>query len=102
MGPHKRVMWSSDALSDLESLWTYYLQAAGPDTAEKIVREIYEVTDVLAEHPQAGRMRNEIRHGLRSLATAPHVIFYRIKNDIPEIIRILDGRQDIEEIFSER
>jgi len=30
------------------------------------------------------------------------VVFYRVVNDAPEIIRVLDGRQDIEEIFAER
>jgi toxin ParE1/3/4 len=72
------------------------------DTAEKVVREISEVVDVLAEHPQAGRKRNEVRYGLRSLAASPHVIFYRVTNNIPEIIRVLDGRQDIDEKFTEK
>jgi len=30
------------------------------------------------------------------------VIFYRVKNDRAEIARVLDGRQDLEEIFSEQ
>jgi toxin ParE1/3/4 len=43
----------------------------------------------------------EIRAGLRSLAAAPQTVFYRLKDDRPEIVRVLDGRQDIEEIFSD-
>jgi toxin ParE1/3/4 len=42
-----------------------------------------------------------LRPGFRSLAARPHVVFYRVVNDIPEIIRVLDGRQDIEEIFAD-
>jgi toxin ParE1/3/4 len=38
---------------------------------------------------------------LRSLAASPQVVFYRLKDDRPEIVRVLDGRQDIEEIFSD-
>jgi toxin ParE1/3/4 len=39
--------------------------------------------------------------GLRSLAASSHLVFYRLKDDLPEIVGVLDGRQDIEEIFSE-
>jgi len=46
-------------------------------------------------------MRNEIRPGLRSLTVTPQIVFYRLKNGRPEIVRVLDGRQDIEEIFSD-
>ena len=38
---------------------------------------------------------------MRSLAAIPHVVFYRVKDERAEIIRVLDGRQDIEEIFSD-
>ena len=32
-------------------------------------------------------------------ATSPHVVFYRVSNDVAEIVRVLDGRRDLEEIF---
>jgi toxin ParE1/3/4 len=78
------------------------LRARGrPEHRGKIVRKIGEVIAVIEDHPFAGRSRNELRSGLRSLVAAPHVIFYRVADDIPEIIRVLDGRRDIEEIFSD-
>jgi toxin ParE1/3/4 len=63
-------------------------------------REIAKVVQAIDEFPSAGRARDEIRAGLRSLAAAPQIVFYRLNNDRPEIVRVLDGRQDIEEIFS--
>ncbi|MGC1778648.1 MAG: type II toxin-antitoxin system RelE/ParE family toxin [Xanthobacteraceae bacterium] len=80
----------------------YYVGVAGRHTAEKILREMAEVIALIEDHPFAGRARNEVRPGLRSFAVTPHVIFYRIVNDTPEIVRVLDGRQDIEEKFAER
>jgi hypothetical protein len=38
---------------------------------------------------------------MRSLAASPHVVFYRVVDGVPEIVRVLDGRQDIEDIFRE-
>jgi plasmid stabilization system protein ParE len=30
----------------------------------------------------------------------PHVVFYRVTNDGAEIVRVLDGRRDLDEIFA--
>lgn len=95
------VVWSSDAQNDLSDIWDYYLRIAGPRTAEKIAREIAEAADRIQRHPFSGRTRDEIRPNLRSLAVRPHVIFYRVMNDIAEIVRVLDGRRDVERLFTE-
>jgi plasmid stabilization system protein ParE len=58
------------------------------------------VIALIEDQPFAGRVRNEVRPGLRSFAATPHVVFYRVANDTPEIVRVLDGRQDIEEKFA--
>jgi len=94
------LIWSPEAIVDLDGIWFYYFQVAGFETAEKIVRDIYEGVTLISDHPLSGRVRDEITAGLRSYPVAPHVIFYRVKNEAPELIRILDGRQDIDTIFS--
>ena len=98
----RAAIWSPEARADFDHIWDHYEGAAGRITAEKIAREIGKVIATIEKHPFAGRYRSELRPGLRSLAAPPHVVFYRVVNDAPEIIRVLDGRQDIEEIFAER
>lgn len=98
----RAALWSPEALDDRERIWDYYVRVAGRHTAEKILREIAEVIALLEEHPFAGRARNELRPGLRSFASTPHVVFYRVVDDTPQIVRVLDGRQDIEEKFAAR
>ncbi len=93
--------WSPESLADLDAIWDYYVQVAGPATAEKLVREIAALVQSIEEHPMIGRTRDEVREGLRSLAASPHVVFYRLIDETTEIVRVLDGRQDIEDIFSE-
>jgi len=101
MAGHKsRVIWSPEALDDIDRLWEYYAGRAGRMTADKLLREVASVVATIDGFPLAGRSRDEIRTGLRSLAASPHVVFYRLNGDRPEIVRVLDGRQDIEEIFS--
>ena len=102
MAEHKpAIVWSPEALDDIDRLWDYYVHAAGRVTADRILREIAKAVAVIDDFPLAGRARDEIRAGLRSLAVAPQTVFYRLKDDRPEIVRVLDGRQDIEEIFSD-
>jgi toxin ParE1/3/4 len=40
-----------------------------------------------------------LRSGLRSFPVRPHVVFYRLIGERPEIVRVLDGRRDIDAIF---
>jgi len=94
------IDWSSDARADLSKIWNYYVKVAGRQTADKIVREIGEACRLLEDHPFAGRARDEVRPGLRSIAATPHAIFYRVNDDVAQIVRVLDGRRDLEEIFA--
>lgn len=94
------VIWSPDARADLSEIWDYYVKVAGRHTADRIVRGIGEACALLEDHPFAGRPRNEVRLGLRSVAASPHVLFYRVSNDAAEIVRVLDGRRDLDEIFA--
>lgn len=99
-GRRRPVLWSPDAQADLTAIWDYYAHDAGRHTAEKLVREIGAACRVLEDYPLAGRARDEVRPGLRSVAARPHVIFYRIREDRAEIVRVLDGRQDIDSLFT--
>lgn len=99
LGETPQLIWSPEAIADLQAIWDFYVEAAGQRTAEKIVREVAETCAILKQHPLVGRMRDEVRPGLRSMVSHPNVIFYRVRNDIPEIVRVLDGRRDIETIF---
>ncbi len=94
------AIWSPEARADVDAIWNYHERVAGRRTAEKIARAIGAVVATIEQHPFAGRSRDELQPGFRSLAATPHVVFYRVVNDLPEIIRVLDGRQDIDEIFA--
>jgi toxin ParE1/3/4 len=95
------IIWSPEARADLSEIWNYYASAAGRQTANKIVHEIGQACSLLQGYPFAGRARDEVRPGFRSIAAAPHVVFYRVRNGIAEIVRVLDGRRDLDTIFTD-
>ena len=100
-GRNRSVEWSPVALGDLADIWNYYLNVAGRDAANNFVREIDKACRLLEEHPSAGRARDELRPGLRSLVAVPYVVFYRLNRDgVAQITRVLDGRRDLDEIFT--
>lgn len=94
------VIWSPEARADLSEIWDYYVGAAGRHSADTIIRGFTEACIVLEEHPLAGRARDEVRPGLRSMAASPHIVFYRVRGRAVEIVRVLDGRRDLDEVFS--
>jgi toxin ParE1/3/4 len=100
--PKRPVIWSLEARNDLRDIWTYYVEAAAPGSADNVVRKINEACWILQRHPYAGRPRTEVRPGLRSILANPYVVFYRLaQNEVAEIVRVIDGRRDIDEIFAE-
>src|SRR5262245_53264954 len=102
MAAHKRaVIWSPEAETDLADIWSYYRETAGPQLADSRVRAIGKACLLLEEHPLAGRAREEIRSGFDPYSSVPMSSFHRVTNEIAQIVRILDGRRDIEDIFAE-
>jgi toxin ParE1/3/4 len=95
------IIWSPEARSDLSDIWNYDASAAGRQAANKIVHEIGQACRLLQSYPFAGRARDEVRPGFRSVAAAPHVVFYRVRNGTAEIVRVLDGRRDVDKIFTD-
>ncbi len=99
--PRRLVIWSPEAVADLDGIWDYFEHTANYQTAEKVTRGIYHRCSVLADHIYAGHKKTEILPELYSLATPPFTIFYKITNtSIPEIVRVLNNRQDISKAFN--
>ncbi len=78
---------------DLEEIWSYVAEDAGPETADSLIDAIVDRFDLLAETPSMGRLRPEFGPGVRSFVVANHVIYYREAAD-PLIARVLHGRRD--------
>jgi toxin ParE1/3/4 len=103
MAGHKQpILWSPEARADLFAVWNYYFAEAGEAVADKIVRALVEKSEMLELHPLSGRSRDALREGIRSVLADSYIIFYRLQNGRPEVVRVLHGRQDLEEIFSKQ
>lgn len=76
-------------------------EAATEQVADSQLAAIESACVKLEYWPHAGRPRDGLLPGLRSVLAVPYVIFYRVQNDVVEVVRVLHGRRDIDSIFGE-
>ncbi len=80
---------------DLDSIWNF-IAADDVQAAERQVDRIGKIFQMLVENPLAGRERPELRKDLRSFPVGSYVVFYVPLPDGVEVIRVMNGRQDID------
>lgn len=96
-----RVAFRPEAEADLASI-AMFLAERSVSRAKALVARLRSRCDVLRTSPMAGRPRDEIAPGLRSLVERPYIIFYRLDGDRPEIVAIVHGARDLPAALSAR
>ncbi len=85
---------------DLLDIWDYIADDS-IDRADEFLDQVEAKLQTLASNPGLGRRREELLDGLQSFPIGNYVVFYReIENGI-DLIRVLHGSRDIQEIFSQ-
>jgi toxin ParE1/3/4 len=92
------VFISERANEDLLSIYSYLWQR-NPTAADAILQRIDEKFQQLSELPFIGRERSSLAPGLRSVVAGMHLIFYVVDPDSVTIVRVIDGRMDIDAEF---
>jgi toxin ParE1/3/4 len=69
------------------------------DIADRFIELISERFFLLASHPFAGRVREDLRPGLSSFPIGQYVILHRIEDGDVLILHVVHGRRDIEILF---
>ncbi len=93
-----KVFISDAAENDLLHI-IRYLSDNNTAAAGRLARDINEKFTDLAQFPFIGRERSSLGDGLRSVVAGMHVIFYEVQHERIVIVRVLDGRRDIDAEF---
>ena len=73
-----RVSFAESALSDLAGIQEWYAEEGVPEVGDRLVAEIFKRVEVLADHPDIGRVVPEFDQTfLRELIHPPFRIVYR-------------------------
>jgi toxin ParE1/3/4 len=89
---------SPRARADLIDIWSYIADDSVTN-ADAYIDKLYEAIEALGRHPGSGRRRDELAPGIQSFPFARYIIFYRVVTNTIEIVRVLHGARDIENIF---
>lgn len=89
-----RVSRRPRARLDLIEIWTYIADDS-ETAADRLLRRIDSILDMLAETPLAGRARPELRPEIRSFPIGNYVIFYVARPDAIDVVRVLSRYRDI-------
>jgi toxin ParE1/3/4 len=101
MRPSIDALWSPAARQDLIDIWSYFARLASPEVADALVTEITVATTLIVENPHGWCERTELMRGIHGVPVHPYMIFYRISDHMPEIVRVLHERRDSAKILSE-
>lgn len=88
------------ALQDLSNIWLT-IALDNPNAADRVISRIYDAEERLADFPELGRIRPELRQNLRSWAVGDYLILYRIDPDAVVIMRILHGARDLDDLIGD-
>jgi toxin ParE1/3/4 len=84
------------ARADLLAILDYTIQHWGEEQAEAYLLSLGETMKLLANQPGLGRRIDEIREGYFKFPAASHVLIYRTRPNIVEVVRVLHKSMDVE------
>jgi toxin ParE1/3/4 len=90
--------FSREANHDLEEI-SLYIFELNPPAAQRFLNSIEESCELLAEHPQLGKLRQEFGERLRSFPVGNYPIFYKPVFEGVDIVRIIYGGRDLPRVF---
>jgi toxin ParE1/3/4 len=89
---------SRQASQDLDAIADYFL-ARNIEVGESLFKEFTRKCENLVRFPNLGRSYAHIRPGMRGIPLEGYIILYQVVDDGVEVLRVVGGRQDLEELF---
>jgi len=85
---------------ELDEIWYYIARDSGSmEIADRLIDAITDRFFLLGNHPYVGRLRDDLRSGLRSFPVGQYLMIYRIDGIDVLILHVARGSRDIEAMF---
>ena len=88
------LKFTKQSKQDLDDIWEY-IACDNPGAADDFIDSLYTKCCLLAERPEIGKERPEIRHDVRSFPVGNYLIFYHLQDRLVIIDRFLSGYRDL-------
>ena len=89
-----RILWTDEALDDLEEILAYYYLEASPKVAEAVERRIVGEIESLPPFPERVRESDRVP-GARELVVnkLPYVVFIQLSDDAVVVLNVVHTRK---------
>lgn len=94
----KSLVITIEASRDLSAISDYFLEQS-VDAGDKFVEGFAKKCQHLAQFPYLGRSYSEFAPGLRGIPFMGYIIFYQVFEDRIEILRIINGYRNLNNVF---
>ena len=85
---------TDNAIEDLRDIYRFSHDRWGLSRTKQYLDTLESRISGLVDSPMLGAERPDLLAGLRSLSVESHVVFYRIRSQTVEVLRVLHTRQD--------
>lgn len=92
---------SQEADNDIEDIFEYGEHQFGISQAIEYLIGLNNHFNAIANNPDIGKERKEIKDGLFSFPYISHIIFYRKMSGYVRIVRVLYGARDLKNFLTE-
>ena len=80
---------SPNAARSIAEFDTYTKENFGPKQAQRYLESLLDRLEYLAEHPEHGKKRDELKDGYNSYFVGSHTVYYRLEDNTLEVIDVL-------------
>jgi plasmid stabilization system protein ParE len=100
----KNILFTFQACADLNDIWESIAmprdlwsasESSNVAAAEKFAESFEKICELLPKHPEVGLNRDDLNPGICSVQIQKYVIFYRIRGDSVEVLRVLRAALDV-------
>lgn len=96
-----KVLFTEQASEDLWEIWDFLHGEANVAIADAFLDRINGIAKDLSTFPESGKAYDDLGPDIRGISFKPYTLFYRIRNNRIEVVRVLHGSRDIHALFQE-
>src|SRR5215475_8309347 len=98
-----RYLLAPQAAEDLVEIWRYIKEQSTLEVADRVESVIREMLAFLSSNPDSGHVRENLTNeSVKFFPVYSYLIVYRPETKPLQIVSILHGRRDVEEILRDR
>ncbi|MDZ4749146.1 MAG: type II toxin-antitoxin system RelE/ParE family toxin [Saprospiraceae bacterium] len=92
----RKLRLSPAASEDFENILQFTMETWGVNQFEQYLAGFQHVFDIICIDPSSAlsKERGELFDDCRSIRSGRHIVFFRLKNDNVEVVRILHDKMD--------